>query len=107
MAAKKKIESLDEDRIDTLEGLVNTLAERVNALESREQGSISIRTEAKAAELPSTVFSESGKDYKFNTIAFVINTGTETRRVTADEALKNDELLSHIVENYPDLLDRV
>jgi acetyl-CoA carboxylase carboxyltransferase component len=111
MSKSKNIEvaeNLIDDRLEALESLFGTLSARLDALESKGQGSVSIQKEVKKPTLPDTVFSVEGKDYMFGVISFIIKAQTgETVRMTAEEALTNDDLLSHIVEHYPDLLVRV
>lgn len=105
-----------EDKIKVLEAQVEALTGEISdaaaALEAaqKENADLKAKLEAAAdviAENPSAItskkFKSNGASYGFNAAAFRIN----GKKVTADEALKDQKLLDLIVKDFPGLVKKV
>ena len=105
-----------EDQIKVLEAQVAALTGEISdataALEAAQKENADLKTKLETAadavaESPSAItskkFKSGGNSYGFNAAAFRIN----GKKVTADEALKDQKLLDMIVKDFPGLVKKV
>ena len=105
-----------EDQIKVLEAQVAALTGEISdataALEAAQKENADLKTKLETAadavaESPSAItskkFKSGGNSYGFNAAAFRIN----GKKVTADEALKDQKLLDLIVKDFPGLVKKV
>jgi hypothetical protein len=65
------------------------------------------KTEEKELKIPSTVFEVDGKKFKFRRPAFSAKIDGEIKRLTAVEALKDAEVLAHLVSIKSSVIEPV
>ena len=105
-----------EDKIKILEAQIEALTGEISdataALEAAQKENADLKTKLETAadavaESPSAItskkFKSGGNSYGFNAAAFRIN----GKKVTADEALKDQKLLDLIVKDFPGLVKKV